>query len=319
LIEVLLMSESPTQMLQPTAGAMLRQARESAGLHIAALSVALKVPVKKLEALEADRIDLLPDAVFARALASSMCRALKIDPSRILASLPQLAPPSLNSDGRSINATFRSPDQASGRTIKEQLSKPLVLLILAIAVGTLSLMFFPSAENAGKTEPSEITATAKAASSSDVTRNSQNPPAESIRTEESARSVSGVGSLGGGISGDERSGANQPLSGQLPGADSASASLSPSPSAQVAMVGSATTNGILVLKTKGTAWAEVTDASGVVQLRKIMAEGETVGVSGALPLRVILGRADATEVQIRGKSFELVAVSKDNVARFEVK
>lgn len=313
------MSESPTQMLQPTAGAMLRQARESQGLHIAALSVALKVPVKKLEALEADRIDLLPDAVFARALASSMCRALKTDPTQILASLPQLALPSLNSDDRSINATFRSPDQANGRTIIDQLSKPLVLLILAIAVGTLSLMFFPSAENAGRTEPSEISATAKAASSSDVTRNSQNPSAESIRTEESARSVSGVGSLGAGISGDGKSGANQPFSGQLAGADAASTSLSPSPSAQVAMVGPAATNGILVLKTKGAAWAEVTDAGGVVQLRKIMAEGETVGVSGALPLRVILGRADATEVQIRGKSFELVAVSKDNVARFEVK
>ncbi|HPH15047.1 MAG TPA: helix-turn-helix transcriptional regulator, partial [Burkholderiaceae bacterium] len=67
-----------------SAGALLRQAREAAGLHIAALAVSLKVPVKKLEALESDRLDLLPDAVFARALASSMCRALKIDAAPIL-------------------------------------------------------------------------------------------------------------------------------------------------------------------------------------------------------------------------------------------
>jgi cytoskeleton protein RodZ len=300
-------------MLQPTAGAMLRQARESAGLHIAALSVALKVPVKKLEALEADRIDLLPDAVFARALASSMCRALKTDPARILASLPQLAPPSLNSDGRSINATFRSPDQASGRTIKEQLSKPLVLLILAIAIGTLGLMFFPSAENVGMTEPTEISATSKVTSNSDGALNSQTPSAEPIRTEDPVALITAAGSSGSGTAGYEKPGTNQQLSGQLASSDSATHS------AQVARVGSANSKGILVLKTKGTAWAEVTDASGVVQLRKIMTEGETVGVSGELPLRVILGRADATEVQIRGKSFELVAVSKDNVARFEVK
>ena len=57
---------------QVSAGALLRQAREAAGLHVAALAVSLKVPVKKLEALESDRLDLLPDAVFARALASSM-------------------------------------------------------------------------------------------------------------------------------------------------------------------------------------------------------------------------------------------------------
>jgi len=36
-----------------TAGMMLRKAREASGLHVAALAVSMKVPVKKLEALEA--------------------------------------------------------------------------------------------------------------------------------------------------------------------------------------------------------------------------------------------------------------------------
>ena len=56
-----------------TAGETLRQAREAAGMSLATLAVALKVSVKRLEALEADRLDLLPDAVFVRALASSVC------------------------------------------------------------------------------------------------------------------------------------------------------------------------------------------------------------------------------------------------------
>jgi len=34
---------------------------------------------------------------------------------------------------------------------------------------------------------------------------------------------------------------------------------------------------------------------------------------------VVIGRADATEVFVRGKPFDLAAVSRDNVARFEVK
>ena len=62
-----------------TAGMLIRRAREASGLHIAALAVSLKVPVKKLEALEANRFELLPDAVFVRALAGSVCRTLKID------------------------------------------------------------------------------------------------------------------------------------------------------------------------------------------------------------------------------------------------
>ena len=55
-----------------TAGGLLREARQASGMHIAALAVALKVPVSKLEALEADNFTVLPDTVFVRALASSV-------------------------------------------------------------------------------------------------------------------------------------------------------------------------------------------------------------------------------------------------------
>ena len=70
---------------------LLKQAREAAGLHVAALAAALKVPVRKLEDLEAGRFDRLPDMTFARALASSACRHLKIDPAPVLAQLPAAA------------------------------------------------------------------------------------------------------------------------------------------------------------------------------------------------------------------------------------
>ena len=88
-------------------GAMLKKAREASGLHIAAMAVSLKVPVKKLEALESDRFDLLPDTVFVRALASSVCRNLKIDPNPILVRLPHIAAPRLKTDESGINAPFR--------------------------------------------------------------------------------------------------------------------------------------------------------------------------------------------------------------------
>lgn len=70
------------------AGQLLRQYRETAGLHIVALSSALKVGRAKLEALEADRLDDLPDIVFARALAMSCCRYLGKDPEPVLALMP---------------------------------------------------------------------------------------------------------------------------------------------------------------------------------------------------------------------------------------
>jgi cytoskeleton protein RodZ len=69
----------------------------------------------------------------------------------------------------------------------------------------------------------------------------------------------------------------------------------------------------------GASWVEVTDATGVVQLRKTMSQGEVQGVSGALPMAVVLGRAGVMSVRIRDVPLDLGAVTKDNVARFEVK
>ena len=74
-----------------TAGGLLRQARQAQGLHIAALAAAIKVVPRKLELLESDQFDQLPDATFTRALAQTVCRTLKIDAAPILALLP---PPS---------------------------------------------------------------------------------------------------------------------------------------------------------------------------------------------------------------------------------
>ena len=128
---------------QQSAGAMLKQAREARGLHIAALAVLLKVPVKKLEALESDRLDLLPDAVFVRALASSVCRTLKIDPTLVLAQLPQTDAPKLTYQGTGINEPFRSPGDGPGPSVWAQVSRPAVLAGLLLLMGALVLIFIP--------------------------------------------------------------------------------------------------------------------------------------------------------------------------------
>ncbi len=71
-----------------TAGALLRQLREDAGFKLDVLAQALRVSPAKLEALEADRLDDLPDAMFARALTLAVCRQLKTDAAPVLALLP---------------------------------------------------------------------------------------------------------------------------------------------------------------------------------------------------------------------------------------
>ncbi|KRA18091.1 hypothetical protein ASD75_19860 [Acidovorax sp. Root568] len=74
-----------------------------------------------------------------------------------------------------------------------------------------------------------------------------------------------------------------------------------------------------MLRARGASWVQVRDANGALALQRNLAAGESVSVSAPTPLAVIVGRADATEVIVRGKPFDLTAVARENVARFEVK
>jgi len=129
----------------PSAGRLLREARERQGLHIAALAAAIKVAPKKLELLEADRFDALPDATFTRALAQTVCRALKIDPAAVLVLLPPAtAGHRLEQVGSGLNAPFRERPGVAGQREAPMPRLGAVFWITAlILVAALGLYFAP--------------------------------------------------------------------------------------------------------------------------------------------------------------------------------
>jgi cytoskeleton protein RodZ len=270
-----------------SAGALLRAAREASGLHVAALAVAMKVPVKKLEALEADRFDLLPDAVFVRALASSVCRALKVDPLPVLAKLPQSTAPRLGSDDRGINAPFHSPGSGKRFVVPDMLTKPASIAVLVLLVGAVLLVMLPDHVLTGK----ELVG-AQVIPAAQL-------PVEPVKTETKIPVASTTAPM-------------QPIAAVVP------SPVSP-PALELAQPAPVVVDGILGFKARGASWVEVTDAKGVVQFRKTLASGDRAVASGTPPLSVVIGRADVTDVEVRGVAFPLDALAKDNVARFEVK
>lgn len=291
-------------VLELSGGAMLRRAREAQGLHIAALAVSLKVPVKKLEALETDRFDLLPDTVFVRALASSVCRALKIDPDPILARLPHTAAQPLRPPQPGINVPFRVSRDGVGVSFWDQFSKPLVLAVLVLLIGVLVLVLSPFIPLTAVTEATRVASTDLVFPVS--------PPAPVAENSAPFRS-------------DTPDLASATAQEAVPISNSVSVVAPSSPTesatgASPAMVqGSGMTTGTVVFKSRGSSWVEVVDAGGTVQLRKTLSSGEVVGVSGVMPLAVVVGRADTTDVEVRGKPFDLTTFAKNNIARFEVK
>lgn len=289
------------QAAGPSAGTLVRQAREAAGLQVDALAVALKVTVKQIEALEADRWDLLPDAVFARALAASICRNLRIDPAPVLARLPQAAP-RLSPGGAGLNEPFRTSNHGSGPDIGAYLSRPVVLGVLALMLGALVLVLLPVPKDAASDEVS-----------------AQGAPAAAPAAPASA--VAGVQLLSEVVPAPAASASVVAGPVSAPVATPAPASppvVSVAPAAAASAV-AASADGVLSFSASADSWIKVTDARGAVVLSRLLKPGESAGASGALPLSVVVGRADATRVQLRGRPMDLGPLTRENIARFEVK
>lgn len=174
------MSETAETVPEPlSGGALLRQAREQAGVHVAALAVAIKVPVRQLEALEQDRLDLLPDHTFARALAASVCRHLKADAAPILAALPQSTPRSVTvSPG--LNEPFRTPGVPGASGWRERLTRPSVLAALGLLLAALALIFLPDSDSPDEAAAPSGAAPADATAPAPMPAASQNVVVEPV-------------------------------------------------------------------------------------------------------------------------------------------
>ncbi|MFN3295775.1 helix-turn-helix domain-containing protein [Caldimonas sp.] len=270
-------AQGPTE---PSAGEMIRAARLAQGVHIAQLAASIKVSVRKLEALEADRLDELPDATFARALAQTVCRSLKIDPAPVLALLPSPGTLSqLEEVAQGLNQPFRDPAQPrEGLPGLGLLRRPAVWGAALLMAGSMVLWWIP-------------TSTWQTWLGRDGAATTSGVTVEVVPVEPAA-------SLDAPASDAEAASAPAAVS---------QASV-PAPSAPP-----------VVVRTRAESWVEIQDANGRTLLSRLLAPGEEVALEGAFPMRVRVGNADATELRVRGEVFDMTPFRRENVARFDIR
>ena len=126
-----------------SAGGLLRRMREAAGMDMGVLAAALKVPVQKIEALEADDLAQLPNLTFARGLAGSICRTLRTDATRVLALMPA-GVTRLHEQAASIDRPFRRSGDGPAPMIERKTSRPLLILVAVVLLALALLYLWPS-------------------------------------------------------------------------------------------------------------------------------------------------------------------------------
>ena len=327
--------DSVSEPAQPpvSAGQLLRQARLDAGVHIGALSLALKVSVKKLEALENDDWDQLPDAVFARALATSVCKQVRTDSAPILAALPKSNQLRDIDQGShiAIPPTFDHPSDSKWLKLSRRLSIPMLLGAVVLLFAALLLIFVPQmldkpsdkkAQAHEKTEPLAIpkpvlpqpSPSASAPVVPPITASAP-LPLPVIKPAASAPVVVPV----------IKPAASAPVAAPAVTKPAVSApAVAPAAAKLVAPASASapapTSTPVLRLVAKGAVWVQVKDGKGVALVQRSLKPKEVVDASGAPPLSVVIGRVNEIEsVTVRGKPFNLGPMSGENIARFEVK
>ena len=63
----------------------------------------------------------------------------------------------------------------------------------------------------------------------------------------------------------------------------------------------------------------VLNAAGKSQAQRMLHSGDVLEFSGQPPFSVLVGRADAVAVTVRGQAFDLQPYVRGTVARFQVK
>lgn len=305
-----------TEPLNPpvSAGAMLRSAREKQGLHIAALAAAIKVSPRKLDALENDRWQELPDATFVRALAQTVCRTLKIDARPVLDKLPAPTQMALERHDSGLNEPFRDRPGREEPSLAASAVKPMVWAAAVLMVAAALIYFLPAGLFSRAARP-ELAAVPAAPAASVVTAPVAvtapiAPPAPGLDPT-AAPTAAPTGAPAPPVSAASASGlATAPMGETV---------FSAPPSAATASgVEAPTVARLLQVRTSEASWVEVRDAKGVLLLSRTVLPSESVGLEGQPPLRLTIGNASATQLQFRGQAVDLSSRTRDNVARLEL-
>lgn len=288
-------------------GAILREAREAAGLEREALAQRLRLEPKIVEAVENEAYERLPGPAFTKGYIRSMAKELGIDPGHALAQYTALA-----NVAEPVLADFesRAPAQITSSSKRVQFMSYAIGAVVLVLVGIWWQRHYsgpaPGGDAAGLDAETSV------------------PPEPSIPLPYTWTIVEHGGTPLGPPENWRRQtdgSAPPPLEEVLPAVmagpvdDIADAAAGPT---DPASPGAPPPQGELVLAAKRDSWVEVTDLDRSRLHFGLIKGGEQVAVTGKPPYDLVIGNAPAVTVTFRGAAVDVNARAINGVARMAV-
>lgn len=285
-------------------GAALAAARRAHGLTVAEVAERLRFAPRQIEALEADRYDLLPGVAVMRGMVRGYARLLGADPDPLVADLesrvdggPQTVRP------LDMHVPIRETPKGSRLYV-------VLSLIVLIAVGAVTLEWYVRSQRAVQTVavvPSVVVQPAPVAAPLPVTNTNAVPAATpGIETPAPAAAL------------PETTATPEPAHGSETTAVAATLVAAPAtPGAVEAPVPPTGTEGkLLQMRFSAATWVEVRDGRGKVLMSRVNAADSEASLDGQPPISVVIGKASAVEMRYAGEPVDLSKHAHADVARF---
>lgn len=283
-------------------GALLRTARERAGLSVNDVASHLKFAPRQIEALEADDFVHLPETPFLRGFVRNYAKLVQIDAAPLLAALPDA--PSRTTDGLPVSMSKEVPFPSVYANRKYNIAWLAGGLVVALVLG-IFVWFSSGVHEAPQTKivdialPAAVTISASAVVATPGvtaidTAQGVTPVSPPI-VETSALSVATAANVSGfTLPGVTRAGGT---------AASVVAELAPPSTVIIRMV------------FEEDAWVEITDKDGTALMGQLNLAGSERRVkSNNPPLSVKIGNADKVKLTYNGKPIDLTPHNRAGVA-----
>ncbi len=293
-----------------TAGALLRAARESAGLTVDAVAQQLKLAPRQVKAIEESDFTHLPGRTFVRGFVRNYARLVRLDPEPVLGALPAAAAaPALESPALQPTAPSigELPTAGNGKPSWTRWAIPVTLVAIIAATIAHEQMNPPAdtrrSTTAGETPPAPDAANAPAPVAEIPGTPLSNPVTAAPPASTTADAPAGAPPL-----------ASEPAS--ISGLTSTPAAGAPTTAVKPSAAGAAApANAPLVLTFGDYSWTEVKDRNGAVLLSRMNPGGTTQTIAGAPPLELVIGNAAEVKLTWKGQQIDLGPYTRQNVAR----
>lgn len=289
-------------------GAILREAREAAGLSREALAQRLRLEPRVVEALEAEAFERLPGPAFTRGYIRSIAKELGVDPAPALA---QYSAHAAVDEPALADFESRAPAQITSASTRIRI---ISVALVAVVLGLVALWWRHHYDAAPP--PATVDGTAPSELGGGSPEPSIPLPYTYTIVEHGSAPLDAPETWRRQTDGTAPPAVDEPVpAAEAPETEATDA---PPPVDRPPAVDATPVTGELVLAAVRDSWVEISDLNRARLYFGLVKGGQRIGVTGRPPYDLVIGNAAAVELSYRGSPVDVAARAINGVVRLSV-